>query len=97
MQILRHNETPGLGANVCERKFQRTIFNFGEAVPEVPENRLLDQYNGLNADRAGNWQISKDGGEFEYLTGATVTSRAVTALVNEIAGAFAAGNFGGEK
>ena len=23
VQILRHKETPGLGANVCERKFQR--------------------------------------------------------------------------
>lgn len=89
VQILRHKETPGLGANVCERKFQRTIFNIGGEVPAVPENRLLDQFNGLAAFSAGDWRISKDGGEFEYLTGATVTSRAVTALINDIAIAFA--------
>ncbi len=89
VQILRHKETPGLGANVCERKFQRTIFNLGEPSPAVPANRYLDQFNGKEVFSSGNWRISKDGGEFEYLTGATVTSRAITALVNEIATVFA--------
>ena len=89
VQILRHKETPGLGANVCERKFQRTIFNLNETPPDVPENRFLDQYRNKSAKDAGNWQISKDGGEFDYMTGATVTSRSVTALVNEISGKFA--------
>ena len=32
---------------------------------------------------------NKDGGSFEYLTGATVTSRAVTALTDRIAESFA--------
>jgi electron transport complex protein RnfG len=89
VQILRHKETPGLGANVCERKFQRTVFNFAEEAPAVPENRFLDQFNNRDAFSAGEWRVVKDGGEFEYLTGATVTSRAVTALVNDIAVAFA--------
>ncbi len=89
VQILRHKETPGLGANVCERKFQRTVFNLNEEAPAVPGNRLLDQFNNRDAFSAGAWRIVKDGGEFEYLTGATVTSRAVTALVNDIAVAFA--------
>ena len=88
VQILRHKETPGLGANVCERKFQRTIFNLKADAPDVPENRMLDQYAGLPAEHSGSWKISKDGGSFEYRTGATVTSRAVTALVDEISGKF---------
>ncbi|MBE6358042.1 MAG: RnfABCDGE type electron transport complex subunit G [Lentisphaerae bacterium] len=89
VQILRHRETPGLGANVCERKFQRTIANLCEKVPEVPENLILDQFCGKSAAAAGNWRINKDGGSFEYLTGATVTSRAVTALTDRIAESFA--------
>ena len=35
VQILRHKETPGLGADVCDRKFKRTIFNLTESVPDV--------------------------------------------------------------
>ena len=91
VQILNHKETPGLGANVCDRKFQRTITNLGEAVPEVPANPILDQFSGRDAAAAGEWKISKDGGEFIYKTGATVSARAVTMLVNDIAAAFTAG------
>lgn len=90
VQILRHKETPGLGAEVCNRKFQRTIFNLGEEAPEIPGQKLLDQYNGKNAAAAGNWKVSADGGGFAYKTGATVTCRAVTAAVDETAQAFAA-------
>lgn len=90
VQILSHKETPGLGANVCDRVFRRTITNLGEAAPEVPENPVLDQFSGKDAASAGAWKIRKDGGEFTYRTGATVTSRAVTMLVNDIAAAFAA-------
>ena len=89
VQILRHKETPGLGANVCDRKFQRTVFNLREAAPEVPENKFLDQYNFRDSRSAGSWRIAKDGGEFDYLTGATVTSRAVTELVDRISSVFA--------
>lgn len=88
VQILRHRETPGLGANVCERKFQRTIFNLTVRAPEVPANKMLDQFTGKNASESGNWQVAKDGGKFEYLTGATVTSRAVTGAVDDIAAGF---------
>ncbi len=88
VQILQHKETPGLGANVCDRKFQRTIFNLSEKAPMVPGNKILDQFAGKNASESGNWKISKDGGSFDYLTGATVSSRAVTALVDEISAGF---------
>ena len=89
VQVLRHNETPGLGANVCERKFQRTIFNLNEDEPAVPDNRILDQFNSVDSKQAGGWKISKDGGKFDFLTGATVTSRAITDLVDQMAEIFA--------
>ena len=90
VQILRHKETPGLGANVCDRKFQRSVTNFRANAPEIPSNSFLDQFNQRYTGTAGAWKISKDGGDIEYRTGATVSSRAITALVDEIAGKFAA-------
>lgn len=90
VQILRHKETPGLGAEVCDRKFRRTILNLGVKAPEVPENIYLDQFKDQLASGAGKWQIAKDGGKFIYRTGATVSGRAVTSLVNDIAVSFAA-------
>jgi Na+-translocating ferredoxin:NAD+ oxidoreductase subunit G len=57
VRILRHAETPGLGANY--------------AAPS-----MLDQfYKGrLISD---NWKLTKDGGEVDAVTGATVTGRAI--------------------
>ncbi len=83
--ITKQNETPGLGSNVCQRKFQKTIFNLFEPTPEgLPPNAVLDQFSGKTADAAKNWQVRKDGGSVDYITGATVTSRAVTLLVSEL-------------
>jgi electron transport complex protein RnfG len=100
VQVLRHRETPGLGANVCDRKFQRTIFNLFEKAPDLPANPTLDQFRTRSASAAGDWKISKDGGEFDYLTGATVTSRSITAMVNDLAVKFAKSGLmekGGDK
>ncbi len=89
--ILEHKETPGLGAAVCERKFQKTIFNLFSPVPEgLPSNPVLDQFHGKKAAPGTSWKITKDGGEMIYRTGATVTSRAVTGLVNAAAANFTA-------
>ena len=86
VQILEHKETPGLGANVCDRKFQRTIFNIAKPqAAGLPPNAVLDQFNGRSAANTKNWKVSKDGGPFIFKTGATVTSRAVSALVESIA------------
>lgn len=100
VQITEHKETPGLGAEVCERKFQRTIFNLFSPRPAgLPPNAVLDQFNGKNAARSGNWKITKDGGEFIYRTGATVSSRAVTEMVNSASANFSAAlaHFNGEN
>ncbi len=57
VRILRHAETPGLGANYAA-------------------SELLDEfYKGRAVE--GNWKLSKDGGEIDAVTGATVTGRAI--------------------
>lgn len=85
--VLSHTETPGLGSNVCERKEKKTIFTLGKPpLQALPKNRILDQFAGKKSDGSG-WKLKKDGGEFDSVTGATVTSRAVTKLVGDIAGA----------
>lgn len=86
VQVLEHKETPGLGAEVCERKFQRTVFNLFSPPPAgLPPNAILDQFNGKNAATSNNWKIIKDGGELIYRTGATVSSRAITEMVSAAA------------
>lgn len=89
--ITGQNETPGLGANVCERKFKKTIFNLFDKRPEgLAPNPFLDQFDGMAATKDVVWKVKKDGGDIEYVTGATVTSRAITALADEITHCFLA-------
>ena len=86
VQIVEHKETPGLGAAVCERKFQRTVFNLFKPRPSgLPPNAILDQFQGRAAGKNSSWKITKDGGNFAFRTGATVTSRAVVEMVNAAA------------
>ena len=89
--ITEEKETPGLGKNVCERKFQKTIFNFTEPAPAgLPPNPILDQFSGKKAgDAAIDWRVKKDGGDFDFRTGATVTSRAVVEMTGKTAKTFA--------
>ena len=89
--ITEEKETPGLGKNVCERKFKKTIVNFLKPAPKgLPENEILDQFSGRKAGDRIDWRVKKDGGEFKYRTGATVTSRAVTEMTGKTAKTFAA-------
>ena len=89
--ITEEKETPGLGKNVCERKFKKDITNFMKPAPAgLPPNPILDQFSGKNARAKIVWRVKKDGGNFDYRTGATVTSRAVTEMTGKTANAFAA-------
>ena len=66
--VLSHRETPGLGDGI-----------------EPHRSNWMAQFNGhsLTAPTASGWQTRKDGGMFDHLTGATITSRAViNALAN---------------
>jgi len=62
VRVVAHNETPGLGDKVDERR-DDWIFSFN--------GRSLD-----NPNDAG-WAVKKDGGIFDQFTGATITPRAV--------------------
>lgn len=86
--ITGHNETPGLGANVCTRSFRKTIFNVTKPAPAgLAPNEYLDQFNGKTAGER-SWDVRKNGGDFAYRTGATITSAAITRLAYEIDRAF---------
>ncbi len=89
--VTKQGETPGLGAEICRRKFQKTIFNLFEPAPEgLPPNRILDQFTGRTAIPGQDWKVKKDGGDVEFVTGSTITCRAVTDLASEAAQTFLA-------
>ena len=66
VQVIRHNETPGLGDAIEERR-----------------SDWIHSFDGRSLDNppASRWKVRKDGGDFDQLTGATVTPRAVVAAV----------------
>ena len=68
VRVLEHSETPGLGDFVDERR-----------------SDWIHQFSGrsLDAPPPARWQVSKDGGDFDQYTGATVTARAVTHAVRD--------------
>lgn len=68
LRILEHSETPGLGDKIDEDK-----------------SDWVQQFRGrsLGDPAIGGWRIRRDGGEFDQLTGATVTPRAVVQAVRE--------------
>ncbi len=88
--VTQNNETPGLGTVVTDRKKMKTIVDILSGTKEengLPANKVLDSFNGHNTAEAP-WQVKKDGGTIDAVTGATISSRAVTDGVNTIAIAF---------
>jgi H+/Na+-translocating ferredoxin:NAD+ oxidoreductase subunit G len=84
--ITGQNETPGLGTVVCQRKTVVTIFDLfkggGKAIA-LPPNPILDQFDHKTAGK-DLWKVAKDGGTLKYVTGATISSRAVADVVYRI-------------
>lgn len=68
VRILRHRETPGLGDEIESRKSDWVLQFAGRSL----EDPALD-----------GWQIRRDGGQFDQLTGASVTPRAVIGAIRE--------------
>ena len=66
VRVLSHKETPGLGDYIEESR-SAWIFNF-------------DGHSLADPNRAG-WNVKKDGGIFDQVTGATITPRAVVKAV----------------
>ena len=68
VHVLEHRETPGLGDGI-----------------EASKSPWALQFNGRSLENpaAEGWEIRRDGGEFDQLTGASVTPRAVVKAVRE--------------
>jgi len=68
VQVLEHRETPGLGDRV-----------------ESTKSDWVEQFDGhsLGNPQASGWKIKRDGGEFDQLTGASVTPRAIIKAIKE--------------
>lgn len=62
VRVLDHRETPGLGDGIESRKSDWVAQFAG---------------HGLGNPPAEDWDVAQDGGGFDALTGATITSRAV--------------------
>lgn len=68
IRVTAHKETPGLGDYVDPKKDRNKT------------KPWITQFDGQSAELAasGRWKVKKDGGEFAYHTGATISARAVT-------------------
>ena len=96
--VTNQNETPGLGTVVTDRKREETIFDAFNKIlgkykkPEgLPPNSILDGFDGHVVKVGGkSLAVKKDGGQLDFLTGATITSRAVTEAVYNVDSTFVA-------
>jgi electron transport complex protein RnfG len=68
VRVTGHKETPGLGDYIDPKKDKN------KASP------WISQFNNQSHELAedGRWKVTKDGGQFAYHTGATISARAVT-------------------
>lgn len=66
--IIKHKETPGLGDLIQRNK-----------------SDWLEQFPGrsLSNPKIKNWKVRKDGGQFDQITAATITPRAVVAAIKK--------------
>jgi len=89
IDILEQHETPGLGDNVAVAAPTRSVWDvlFGRPAPAARRPWFQEQFAGKNP---GEIEISlgKSSGGVAAVSGATVTSRAVTKAVREAADAF---------
>jgi electron transport complex protein RnfG len=67
-RVTGHKETPGLGDYIDPKKDKNKT------------KPWIGQFNDQGHDlvREGRWKVKKDGGQFAYHTGATISARAVT-------------------
>ena len=68
VQVLEHRETPGLGDRI-----------------ESTKSNWVEQFDGrsLTDPQTSGWKMKGDGGEFDQLTGASVTPRAIIKAIKE--------------
>lgn len=68
VRVVAHNETPGLGDYI-----------------EIAKNSWIRIFEGKSLAKYSeqDWKVTKDGGKFEHMAGATVTPRAVVKAVHK--------------
>lgn len=74
VRVVQHQETPGLGDYIEAKR--------------GPWVRQFDGKSLANPDARG-WQVKKDGGQFGYAAGATITPRAIVKAVHRALDYFA--------
>ena len=81
--VLSHTETPGLGGNVDLVNSENTWYNVLTGTTKDETGRRPDfqeQFRGVAADET---KLKKDGGKIDALSGATITSDAVSMAVRK--------------
>ena len=68
VRVIKHKETPGLGDKIDLKKSDWILSFEGKSLLNTPSDQ---------------WQVKKDGGEFDQLTGATITPRAIVKAVHQ--------------
>ncbi len=68
VRVIAHTETPGLGDYID--------------IAKANWIKLFDQ-ESLKKTSGANWKVTKDGGTFDYMAGATITPRAVIKAVHQ--------------
>jgi electron transport complex protein RnfG len=68
VRVVAHKETPGLGDYI-----------------ELPKSPWIKGFDGKSREgyKDAEWKVKKDGGQFDYMTGATITPRAVVKAVHK--------------
>ena len=68
VRVVSHKETPGLGDYI-----------------ELPKSPWIRIFDGSSRGRYkdDDWKVKKDGGQFDYMAGATITPRAVVKAVHK--------------
>ncbi len=67
VRVLEHRETPGLGDGIQTDRSDWILAFDGRRIDDLPST---------------GWALRRDGGDFDHLTGATITSRAVVKAVS---------------
>ncbi|OGT13606.1 MAG: electron transporter RnfG [Gallionellales bacterium RIFOXYB12_FULL_54_9] len=75
VRVVTHKETPGLGDYI-----------------EIARSNWITGFNGTSLAKYQDldWKVKKDGGQFDYMAGATITPRAVVRAVHKILQYYAA-------
>ena len=71
VRVTEHKETPGLGDYIDPKKDK------DKTRPWITQFNTL----GLSDVPQTQWRVKKDGGQFDYMTGATISARAVSQAV----------------